>query len=284
MKKQKVYIVAGPTASGKSGFALDLAEKIGGEIVNADAFQVYQGLRVLTARPSEAEMRGIKHHLYGYADNFTQEDVAGWVQRAAQIIPEIKNPIVVGGTGLYLSVLMNGLSPMPEISPEIREKVRQMDPKEVVAKLKKTEIPADIQRQRRALEVLLETGKPIVYFQNLPKKKYIKADFQPIVLLPDRKELYERIERRLIQMLGQNIVGEVGDLLASSATGGVMKAIGVKELIDFIEKKTDLPTATERILLATRHYAKRQMTWFRHQMPANSKVLKAPDLKEVITK
>ena len=284
MKKQKVYIIAGPTASGKSGLALDLAEKIGGEIVNADAFQVYQGLQVLTARPTESDMRGIAHHLYGYMDNFSQEDVAGWVQKAASIIPNIKNPVVVGGTGLYLSVLMNGLSPMPDISPEIRERVRQMEPQEVIAKLKKVEIPKDIQRQRRALEVLLETGKPIEYFQNLPKKKYIKADFCPIVLLPERKKLYEQIEARLIQMLGQNIVGEVGDLLNSSATGGVMKAIGVKELIDFIEKKTDLPTATERILLVTRHYAKRQMTWFRHQMPENSKVLQTPDLKSVITK
>ena len=284
MKKQKVYIIAGPTASGKSGLALDLAERISGEIVNADAFQVYQGLQFLTARPTESEMRGIPHHLYGYVDNFTQEDVVGWVQKVAQMIPEIKKPIVVGGTGLYLSVLMNGLSPMPDISPEIREQVRQMDPKEVVAKLKKVKIPRDIQRQRRALEVLLETGKPIEYFQNLPKKKYIEADFHPIVLLPDRKKLYERIEARLIQMLGQNIVGEVQNLITSSATGGVMKAIGVKELIDFIEKKTDLPTATERILLATRHYAKRQMTWFRHQMPANSKILKTPDLKRVITK
>jgi len=284
MKKQKVYIIAGPTAGGKSGLALDLAEKIGGEIINADAFQVYAGLQVLTARPTESEMHGIPHHLYGYADNFTQEDVVGWVQKASRLIPEIKNPVVVGGTGLYLSVLMNGLSPMPDISPKIREQVRLMDPKEVVKKLTKGEVPRDIQRQRRALEVLLETGKPIEYFQNLPKKKYIEADFQPIVLLPEREKLYERIEMRLIQMLGQNVVVEVQNLITSSATGGVMKAIGVKELIDFIEKKTDLPTATERILLATRHYAKRQMTWFRHQMPANSTVLKTPDLKDVLTK
>lgn len=284
MKKQKVYVIAGPTASGKSGLALDLAEKINGEIVNADAFQVYSGLQILTARPIESEMRGISHHLYGYVDNFTQEDVAGWVQKAVSIIPDIKNPVVVGGTGLYLSVLMDGLSPMPDISPEIREQVRQMNPKEVVARLKKVEIPKDIQRQCRALEVLLETGKPIEYFQSLPKKKYIDADFRPIVLLPDREKLYKKIEERLIQMLEQNIVGEVQNLVISSASGGVMKAIGVKELIDFIEKKIDLPTAMERILLATRHYAKRQMTWFRHQMPENSLILKNSDLKDVITK
>ena len=284
MKKQKVYVIAGPTASGKSGLALDLAEKIKGEIINADAFQVYGGLQVLTARPTSSEMRGIPHHLYGYVDNFTQEDVAGWVQKATSIIPNIKNPVVVGGTGLYLSVLMNGLSPMPDISPEVRDGVRQMDPKEVVSKLKKVEIPNDIQRQRRALEVLLETGKPIEYFQKLPKKKYIDADFRPIVLLPEREKLYKKIEERLIQMLKQNVVGEVQNLLVSSATGGVMKAIGVKELIDFINKKSDLPTVTERILLATRHYAKRQMTWFRHQMPENSLILKEPDLKDVITK
>ena len=284
MKKQLVYIIAGPTASGKSGLALDLAEKVKGQIVNADAFQVYAGLQVLTARPKTDEMRAIQHHLYGYMDNYHQEDVAGWVQKAAGLIPEINNPIVVGGTGLYLSALMNGLSPIPDISPEIREQVRSMEAKEVVAKLKKGKIPRDIQRQRRALEVLLETGKPIEYFQNLPKKKYLDVDFKTIVLLPDREKLYKKIEIRLNQMLKQNIVGEVQDLLSSSATGGVMNAIGVKELIDFIEKKCDLDTAIDRILLATRHYAKRQMTWFRHQMPDNVITLTSPDLINVITK
>jgi len=283
MKKQQVIVIAGPTASGKSGLALDVAEKIDGEIVNADAFQVYQGLRVLTARPVESEMRGISHHLYGYVDNFTQEDVVGWAQKAAALIPTLKNPIVVGGTGFYLSVLMEGMSPIPDISPEVREQVRLMAPDEVKAKLKKGEIPLDIQRQRRALEVLLETGYPIEYFQKLPKKKFIEADFKPIVLLPERKKLYARIETRLIQMLKQNVVGEVQELLSSSASGGVMKAIGVKELVDFIEKKCDLSTAEKRILLATRHYAKRQTTWFRHKIP-NAKIIKIPDFKSVITK
>ena len=284
MKKQKVYIVAGPTASGKSGLALDLAEETGGEIVNADAFQVYAGLQVLTALPDKSEMRGIPHHLYGYADNFTQEDVAGWVQKAAQIIPGIKRPIVVGGTGLYLSVLMNGMSPIPDIPPEIRQQVRMMSPEEVLAKLNKGEIPRDIQRQKRALEVLLTTGKPIEYFQHLPKEKFLDADFETILLLPPREKLYERIEARLIQMLQANVVDEVQNLVNSSATGGVMKAIGVKELIDFIEKNIDLPTAAERILLATRHYAKRQRTWFKHQMPADALIIEKPDLKDVITK
>ena len=282
--KQQVYIIAGPTASGKSGLALDLAQAINGEIVNGDAFQVYSGLQILTARPTKADMQGIPHHLYGYVDNFSQEDVAGWVQKAAEIIPEIKNPIVVGGTGLYLSVLMDGLSPMPDISEEVRGRVRAMDAQEVVAKLKKGFVPHDIQRRRRALEVLLETGKPIEYFQAQPKKKFLKADFKPVVLLPDREKLYAKIKTRLIQMLEQNIVGEVQDLLTSSATGGVMKAIGVKELTDFIEKKCDLPTAAERILLATRHYAKRQVTWFRHQMPEGTLVIKEANLKDVITK
>ena len=284
MKKKQVFIIAGPTASGKSGLALDLAEKIQGEVVNADAFQVYEGLRVLTARPSEGEMRGIAHHLYGYVDNFSQEDVAGWVQKAVKVISEIEHPVVVGGTGLYLSVLMNGLSPMPDISPEVREQVRTMEAKEVVAKLIKGRVPRDIQRQRRALEVLLETGKPIEYFQKLPKEKFLNAHFKTVVLLPDREKLYSRIEKRLIQMLDQNIVGEVRNLISSLATGGVMKAIGVKELTDFIEKKCDLATASERILLATRHYAKRQMTWFRHQMPQGTMTLKDANIKEVITK
>ena len=283
MNKQKVFIVAGPTASGKSGFALDWAEKIQGEIVNADAFQVYQGLQVLTARPTEDEMRGIPHHLYGYVDNYTQEDVRSWVEKAAKVIPTLKAPIVVGGTGFYLSVLMNGISPIPDISEEIRTKVRAMAPGEVLAKLTKGEIPCDIQRQRRALEVLLETGHPIEYFQKLPKETFLEADFQGVVLLPPKEQLYAQIEQRLIQMLQANIVDEVKNLMKTKPTGGVLKSIGVKELIDFIEEKTDLATAAERILLATRHYAKRQVTWFRHQMPEGLKVIESPDLKEVIT-
>ncbi|MGN0920055.1 MAG: tRNA (adenosine(37)-N6)-dimethylallyltransferase MiaA [Alphaproteobacteria bacterium] len=284
MEKKQVYVIAGPTASGKSKLALDLAENLGGEIINADAFQVYAGLQILTARPGQAEMRGIPHHLYGYMDNFSQEDVAGWAQKAAAVILKTKCPVVVGGTGLYLSVLMNGMSPMPDIPFEIREKVRTMPAPEVLAKLDKGEIPRDIQRQRRALEVLLSTGKPIEYFQNQPKKKFLEAEFKTILLLPPREKLYARIETRLVQMLGQNVLGEVQNLVNSKATGGVMKAIGVKELIDFIEKKCDLATAAEHILLATRHYAKRQRTWFKHQLAPETQVIEEPDLKDVITK
>ena len=284
MKKQTVYIIAGPTASGKSKLALELAQKIHGEIVNADAFQVYEGLQILTARPTVQEMQEIPHHLYGYADNWTQENVQGWVEKAARIIPTLKNPIVVGGTGFYLSVLMDGLSPIPDVSPEIREKVRQMSPKEVKAGLIKGEIPLDIQRQRRALEVLLETGHPIDYFQNLPKKKFLNADFNGIVVLPSREKLYARIETRLIQMLQANVVGEVDSLMKTKPSGGVLNAIGIKQLVDFIEKKCDLSTASKSILLATRHYAKRQTTWFRHQLPKDFQMIEDPSLKNVITK
>ena len=283
MKKQ-VVVIAGPTASGKSGFALDIAEALNGEIVNADAFQVYQGLQILTARPDDKEMRGIPHHLYGYVNNFEQEDVIGWVQKASKIITDIEHPIVVGGSGFYLSVLMNGMSPIPDISPTIRERVRLMGADEVRSLLKKGIIPRDIQRQKRALEVLLETGYPIDYFQNLPPKKYLDADFKVFVLLPPRQKLYQRIESRLQQMLEAGCVEEVENLLKCKATGGVMNAIGVKELIDFIEKKCDLNAALKRILLSTRHYAKRQMTWFRHQMPERTKIIQSADTKEVITK
>ena len=280
--KKEVIIIAGPTASGKSGFALDVAEQLKGEIVNADAFQVYQGLQVLTARPSENEMREIPHHLYGYVDNFSQEDVAGWVQKASEVIQKIDHPVVVGGTGFYLSVLTEGMSPIPDVPTEVRDQVRAMSPHEVMARLTKGEVPRDIQRQRRALEVLLTTGHPIEYFQNQPKKKFLEADFKTFILMPPREELYVRIEARLVQMVQANIVGEVDVLLKSAATGGVLKAIGVKELTDFFEKKIDLPTALNQILLATRHYAKRQTTWFRHQMP-EAKIIKRSDIKEVIT-
>ena len=283
MKKQQVFVIAGPTASGKSGVALDFAEKIQGQIINADAFQVYQGLQILTARPSESEMRGIPHYLYGYMDDFSQEDVVGWGKKVADLIPTLENPILVGGTGLYLSVLINGISPIPDVSPEIRNKVRQMDSNEVRSKLTKGRIPCDIQRQKRALEILLETGYPIDYFQKLPKKKFLEADFRGIILLPEKEKLYTRIEKRLNKMLQEGAIEEVKRLIERGASGGVMKAIGVKEIIDFIEKKENLEMTTKKILLSTRHYAKRQSTWFRHQMPENFSIIKDTKLPKVIT-
>lgn len=269
MSKQKIDIIVGPTASGKSGLALQRAQKTKGQIVNADAFQVYRDLRILTARPSIEDEQIVSHYLYGYADCQAQENVQSWLQKVAQILPDLSHPIVVGGTGMYINALMNGINEMPDVPNDIRQKVRQMPIGEVSSLLKGQKVFSDPQRQRRALEVFLATGKPIVYFQNLPPKKVIEADFNIILVQPERSVIYQNIENRLEQMIKNGAVEEVNNLLKMKAKGGVMKAIGVKEIAQYLKKECSFEEMQNQILLATRHYAKRQMTWFRHQLKAD---------------
>ena len=266
MKKQKINIVVGPTASGKSSLAFQMAKELSGQIVNADAFQVYSGLRVLTARPTIQDENEVPHHLYGYADNDFQENVQGWLNKACEILPSLSNPIVVGGTGMYINALINGINEMPDIPDEIRQSVRQMDIKEVRSLLKGQSVFPDPQRQRRALEVFLATGQTIEYFQKQPPKKMIDADFYVILVQPPRQIVYDKIAKRLDVMMEQGVIKEVENLLKSNACGGVLKAIGVKEIAQFLNKELTLEQTKEQILLSTRHYAKRQMTWFRHQI------------------
>lgn len=266
MKKQKINIVVGSTASGKSSLAFQMAKELSGQIVNADAFQVYSGLRVLTARPTIQDENEVPHHLYGYADNNFQENVQGWLNKACEILPSLSNPIVVGGTGMYINALINGINEMPDIPDEVRQSVRQMDIKEVRSLLKGQSVFPDPQRQRRALEVFLVTGQTIEYFQKQPSKKMIDADFYVILVQPPRQIVYDKIAKRLDVMMEQGVVQEVENLLKSNACGGVLKAIGVKEIAQFLNKELTLEQTKEQILLSTRHYAKRQMTWFRHQI------------------
>ncbi len=266
MKKQKINIVVGPTASGKSSLAFQMAKELSGQIVNADAFQVYSGLRVLTARPTIQDENEVPHHLYGYADNDFQENVQGWLNKACEILPSLSNPIVVGGTGMYVNALINGINEMPDIPDEIRQSVRQMDIKEVRSLLKGQSVFPDPQRQRRALEVFLATNRTIEYFQKQPSKKMIDADFYVILVQPPRQIVYDKIAKRLDVMMEQGVIQEVENLLKSNACGGVLKAIGVKEIAQFLNKELTLEQTKEQILLSTRHYAKRQMTWFRHQI------------------
>ncbi len=266
MQKQKVQIIVGPTASGKSGYAMEIAQKIKGQIVNADAFQVYRDLRILTARPSIEDEQIVPHYLYGYADCQTQENVQSWLKKVCKILPQLSHPIVVGGTGMYINALINGLNEMPDIPNEIRQKVRQMPMTEIQSLLKGQNVLPDPQRQKRALEIFLTTGKPITYFQNLPLKKQIEADFEIILIQPDRKLIYNKIEQRLNIMLNSGGIEEVQKLQKMDAKGGVLKAIGVKEIIQYLEGQYSLEEMRKLILLSTRHYAKRQMTWFRHQI------------------
>ena len=263
MKKQKVFIIGGPTASGKSALSVRLAQEIGGSVVNGDAIQVYKDLQVLSARPTKEDMQNIPHLMFGEVDAWTNYSLADWLNRVKEIIPSIQNPIVVGGTGMYLDALMNGVSAIPEIDPEIRERVRQM-PLEDVKKQMKGFLFHDPQRLRRGLEVLLSTGKPISYFHELPKTKMVDADFCLIHVLPDREKIYQNCKVRFDLMKQQGAIDEVRYLEKIKATGGVLKAIGVPEIRKYLRGNLTENEMTTLAVTATRQYAKRQMTWFRH--------------------
>ncbi len=268
MRLKKVFVVAGPTAGGKSSLGLCLAHHLKGCIINADSMQVYQNLRILTARPNEDEMEGIPHHLYGFLGIHETCSVSFWVEKAACIIKEVQNPIIVGGTGLYIDSLMNGLSPIPDVDPRIREQVRSMPLEEVRSIVKDCEFQ-DPQRQRRALEIQLSTGKPISYFQKLPRHKIIDADFTTFFLNPPRPVLYHRCDSRFLKMLEQGAVDEVKTLMELHPTGGILKALGVREIDAYVQGKITKEEMIRQVSQSTRRYAKRQVTWFKHQFRAD---------------
>lgn len=263
--KKKIFVVVGPTASGKSGLAIQIAKHINGQIVNADSMQIYHDLSIISARPQQEDLDQVPHHLYGYVDAWTQPSVQDWLSVVVPKLKEVSNPVLVGGTGLYVSALINGLNDIPEIDPEIRATVRQMDMTEIQSRLKDCPF-TDPQRMKRALEVELSTGHCLAYFQSLPKKKLYDADFRVIFLNPPRNQLYQNCEERFNQMMEQGGVEEVRHLLTLNPTGGVLKAIGVPEITAFLRGDIFYETMKKKAILATRHYAKRQVTWFRHQL------------------
>lgn len=278
--QKPIPIIVGPTASGKSAFSIQVAKRTNGEIINADSLQVYKDLKILSARPSLEEQEGIKHHLYGYMSAFETSSVMGWLKDVKDIINQVENPIFIGGTGLYVKALTEGISPMPDIPDEIRNLVRQMDIEEVKSKVKGCSA-IDPQRLRRALEVELSTGKPFSYFQNLEKIKVIDKKFQIFFLSPPRNILYERCDKRFIQMLSQGAIEEVKYLQEIKATGGVTKAIGVKQISQWLNNEISNKEMIEEACKETRHYAKRQVTWFKNQF--DNKITFTPEqTKEVL--
>ncbi|MFC7049081.1 tRNA (adenosine(37)-N6)-dimethylallyltransferase MiaA [Emcibacter nanhaiensis] len=287
-KSQKnIILLAGPTASGKSSLALQWAREQDGEIVNADSMQVYAELRDLTARPSEEEERLCPHHLYGVLSGDDPCSAERWRQMALPVIEEIwsrgKLAIVVGGTGLYFKTLLEGLSPVPEIDPAIRERVRtevaDEGPEAAWEKLKELDpdwadriSPMDGQRIARGLEVMRSTGKPLSYWQQQPGQGGLaaRADVQieKYVLERDREDLYARCDLRFRQMIEQGrALEEVEALMACGYDPElpVMKSLGVPPLIKYLEGEISLEEATEQSQTQTRQFAKRQMTWFRNQ-------------------
>jgi len=287
--KRKVIFIGGPTAGGKSALALELAERLGGVIVNADSMQVYVELRVLTARPSAAEEARVPHHLYGHRRGDDPSSAAAWADEALKVLDDAwdagRIPVVVGGTGLYFRTLIEGIAPVPDIPDAVRQSVRarladegpealhamlrQHDP-ELAARL----APGDSQRIARAVEVWEATGRPLSEWQRVPPAGGLRerddVEIHAFALIPPRHALHERCDRRFLRMVHEGgALDEVAALLALRYDPAlpVMKALGVPELAAHIRGEIALETAITRAQAATRQYAKRQCTWFRNQFP-----------------
>lgn len=283
----KVVVIAGPTASGKSGLALDLAVASGGVVLNADSMQVYQGMPILSAVPDEEDRQKAEHRLYEIFPPETKGSVVDWLKRAAGEIQALwqegRLPIVAGGTGLYLDNLINGTTPIPETSEAVKKQVRELLSEEgtqaVHQRLKEHDPKTaarlsanDTTRVRRAYEVWLETGKTLSEWHRLPMVKLLpEAEFIVVKLLPEQRQLDERCSLRFDRMMERGALAEAENLLSLQLDPQLpaMKALGVPELIDFLCGRTSLEEAVAAAKLHTRQYAKRQRTWFARKPEAD---------------
>ena len=281
----KAVLIAGPTASGKSALALDLAQKHGGTVINTDSMQVYRDLHVLTARPTPEEEALMPHRLYGHVDAAVNFSAGSYVTDAALALGEARAqgrvPILVGGSGLYFKAITRGLSSVPPIPSEVRESVRARLERDGVAALHAELVrrdpvsaerlkPRDRTRIARALEVVEATGRSITdwHRDGLPPL-LPQGEFVALFLAPEREQLYARIDARFDAMLKAGALDEVAALAARHLDPllPAMKAHGVPALIRYLNGEITLQEAAEIGRADTRHYAKRQFTWFRHQLP-----------------
>ncbi|MBD9455113.1 tRNA (adenosine(37)-N6)-dimethylallyltransferase MiaA [Rhizobium sp. RHZ02] len=277
-------LITGPTASGKSALAVEFAKQHNGVVVNADSMQVYDTLCVLTARPSDEDMQGVPHYLYGHVPAKLAYSTGAWLRDVTELLPRLhadgRKPIFVGGTGLYFKALTGGLSDMPAIPEEVRNRLRsrlqEEGRDELYRQLRERDPlvaeslrPQDGQRIVRALEVLEATGRSIADFQAQTGPVIVDpSTSRKIVVAPDRAILHQRINGRFEKMLEQGAEDEVKTLLSLSLPPDmpVMKAIGVSQIAAMLRGELSRDEVLERGAAATRQYAKRQMTWFRNQM------------------
>jgi tRNA dimethylallyltransferase len=279
----KVALIAGPTASGKSALALAIAAAHNGVVINADSAQVYADLRILTARPSAEEEASAPHRLFGHVDAADATySAARWAAEATRAIDatlaEGRLPILVGGTGLYVRTLLDGIAPVPAIDPALREQIRALPVAEAHAALAQLDPPAaarlnaaDTTRVARALEVVRGTGRTLADWQT-ERVGGIgdRLDVRALILIPDRDWLNARIDQRFAEM-AETSQAEVTALLARTdipQDAPIRRAIGVPEIAALVRGETSLTDAIAAGSLATRRYAKRQYTWLRHQPPA----------------
>ena len=281
--KSKIILIYGPTASGKSHFALKLAKKINGEIINADSMQIYKELKILSARPFKKDYQKIKHHLYGFQNVKKNFSTGEWLKLANEKILDIKKrkkiPILVGGTGLYFKALTEGLVSIPNIPTKFRKKIRLLHSKigmkkffskllEIDPLVKNRINPSDSQRSIRAYEIISFTKKSMyIWFKNT-KSNYENKDFYKIYIDFPRKDLLKRIELRTKEMIKNGAVNEVKKFIKLKVPKEktASKAIGIKEVREFIGKKIEIIGVIEKISIKTRQYAKRQSTWGRGNM------------------
>ena len=281
--KSKIVLISGPTASGKSKFALKLAKKIDGEIINADSMQVYKQLKILTARPSIKDAKEVKHHLYGFINVTKSFSTGEWVKLSKKKIEEIRKrkkiPIIVGGTGLYFKALTEGFVQIPNVPMRIRSKIRKLQNKigqdkfysklQKIDSLVKNKIEKnDSQRSIRAYEIKYYTKKSLFkWFQNT-KKSFLDTEFIKIYIDPPREDLIKKANLRVSKMFKNGAIAEVRKFnrLKLKKQNSAKKVIGIEEITDYLNNKCDLIAAKDLISIKTRQYIKRQFTWARGQM------------------
>ena len=288
-KQSKIVLISGPTASGKSNFAVKIAKKIQGEIINADSMQVYKILKILTARPNKIEQKDIKHHLYGVVDLNKKFSTGQWLELVIKKIKNIKKkkkiPILVGGTGLYFQSLINGLVKIPEIPLKFRNKVRLMSKREGQKKFYKKLLkldpkvkdrfdPNDTQRSIRAYEIKSYTDISMYDWLARTESEFKNSDFLKLYIETKREKLIERINLRTLNMINGGAINEVKKFLKLKIRKdqSVNKVIGIAELTQYLNHEVTLDEAKELISIKTRQYAKRQATWARTRMMSWKKI------------
>jgi tRNA dimethylallyltransferase len=280
---KKIVLIAGPTASGKSKIAIEIAKKIKGEIINADSMQVYKEFSILTSRPSTIDLKKIKHHLYGFQSAKKHFSTGAWLELVKKQINKcLKNkkiPILVGGTGLYFEAIIKGLSKIPNIDSEIRDKIRDLQKKigqrkfyekllELDPLVKNKIEPFDTQRSIRAYEVKKFTKKSIFEWYKLTKSEFKQFQIFKIFIDVPRDTLLKKISSRAEQMFKKNCIKEVKSFLKLNIKSSLSahKIIGVKEIKDHLSGISNISQTQELINIKTRQYAKRQVTWARGHM------------------
>ena len=281
--QSKIILIAGPTASGKSNFAVNLAKKIDGEIINADSMQIYKQLKILTARPNKKKQKNIRHHLYGIININKNFSSGTWLKLAINKIKEIRRrkkiPIIVGGTGLYFQSLINGLVKIPNISMKLRNKIRSMQKRygqkkfykkliKLDPKVKSKFDPNDTQRSIRAFEIKAHTKISMYDWLNKTKPIFNESVFLKFYVNFERSKLIKRIQKRTENMIKKGAIQEVGKFnkLRIKKDKSINKVIGIDELTKYLNNQIKLKQAKELITIKTRQYAKKQTTWARSRM------------------